>query len=208
MNTKQTMGFSTFSTTRESEIRYEVSLNDLKTALESGAVKIRDRMEISQKWIINQDKCHGRIRKTKMLLEVKENICGIPFGKYAKLAEELQHGECCVDEDDKFFNVYEHTVKHSFEDQVDLEVTTVLSMVDFELLDKLYEDLPMQNKARLILTDKSNEYNDYIISADIPSDKENVCWIEFESMNGMVSENFKKPEWIKNYDEKRAEIHK
>ncbi len=190
----QQVGFSTFSTTRESEIRYEIKKSVLTDALQEGLIKIKDRLVIEQKWIINQDKCRGRIRKTKLFNSPENSIFNLPFKKYVKIAE--QKGVFNSSDKEEIMSIYEHTVKHSFEKDVDLEVTTVLDMTDFALLDNLYKDTPTQKKTRLILSDLSGEYDDYIITADIPEDKPEICWIEFEAKDGHVSKEFKDPKWI------------
>lgn len=190
----QQVGFSTFSTTRESEIRYEIKKSVLTDALQEGLIKIKDRLVIEQKWIINQDKCRGRIRKTKLFNSPENSIFNLPFKKYVKIAE--QKGVFNSSDKEEIMSIYEHTVKHSFEKDVDLEVTTVLDMTDFALLDNLYKDTPTQKKTRLILSDLSGEYDDYIITADIPEDKPEICWIEFEAKDGHVNKEFKDPKWI------------
>ena len=91
---------------------------------------------------------------------------------------------------------YEHTVKHSFEPGVDLEITTMLSKTDFDMLNVLYEQVPMQRKARLFIHDESGMYDQYIITVDIPEDKPDIVWVEVES-DEKISEDYKKPEWIK-----------
>ena len=164
-------------------------------ALQNGLIKIKDRIIIEQKWIINQDKCRGRIRKTKLFNSPENNIYNLPFKKYVKIAEQKCMFNSSSDKEE-IMSIYEHTVKHSFEKDVDLEVTTVLDMTDFALLDNLYKDIPTQKKARLVLSDLSCEYDDYIITADIPEDKPEICWIEFESKDGHVHKEFKEPKWI------------
>ena len=196
MKMSQQVGFSTFSTTRESEIRYEIKKSVLTDALQEGLIKIKDRLVIEQKWIINQDKCRGRIRKTKLFNSPENSIFNLPFKKYVKIAE--QQGIFNSSDKEEITSIYEHTVKHSFEKDVDLEVTTVLDATDFALLDNLYKDTPTQKKTRLILSDLSGEYDDYIITADIPEDKPEICWIEFEAKDGRVNKEFKEPEWIKD----------
>lgn len=195
MNIQKTMGFSTFSTTKESEIRYEIKKGVLMDALQSELIKIKDRIIIEQKWIIDQDKCKGRIRKTRLFNSPENSIFNFPLKKYVQIAEQKGIFNFSLDKEE-IVSIYEHTVKHSFEKDVDLEVTTVLNMTDFALLNRLYKDIPMQKKTRLILSDISGEYDDYIITADIPEDKPEICWIEFESKNGHVDKEFKKPEWI------------
>ena len=133
----QQVGFSTFSTTRESEIRYEIKKSVLTDALQEGLIKIKDRLVIEQKWIINQDKCRGRIRKTKLFNSPENSIFNLPFKKYVKIAE--QQGIFNSSDKEEITSIYEHTVKHSFEKGVDLEVTTVLDATDFALLDNLYK---------------------------------------------------------------------
>lgn len=164
-------------------------------ALQNGLIKIKDRIIIEQKWIINQDKCRGRIRKTKLFNSPENNIFNLPFKKYVKIAEQKGMFNSSSNKEE-IMSIYEHTVKHSFEKDVDLEVTTVLDVTDFALLDNLYKDIPMQKKTRLILSDLSGEYDDYIITADIPEDKPETCWVEFESKDGHVNKEFKDPEWI------------
>ena len=88
MKMSQQVGFSTFSTTRESEIRYEIKKSVLTDALQKGLIKIKDRLVIEQKWIINQDKCRGRIRKTKLFNSPENSIFNLPFKKYVKIAEQ------------------------------------------------------------------------------------------------------------------------
>lgn len=195
MNMQKTMGFSTFSTTKESEIRYEIEKSVLMNALQNGLIKIKDRIIIEQKWIINQDKCRGRIRKTKLFNSPENSIFNLPFKKYVKIAEQKGMFNSSSNKEE-IMSIYEHTVKHSFEKDVDLEVTTVLDVTDFALLDNLYKDIPMQKKTRLILSDLSGEYDDYIITADIPEDKPEICWIEFEAKDGHVNKEFKDPKWI------------
>lgn len=190
----QQVGFSTFSTTRESEIRYEIKKSVLTDALQEGLIKIKDRLVIEQKWIINQDQCRGRIRKTRLFNSPENSIFNLPFKKYVKIAE--QKGVFNSSDKEEIMSIYEHTVKHSFEKDIDLEVTTVLDATDFALLDNLYKDTPAQKKTRLILSDLSGEYDDYIITADIPEDKPETCWVEFESKDGHVNKEFKDPEWI------------
>ena len=63
-------------------------------------------------------------------------------------------------------------------------------------LDNVYKDTPTQKKTRLVLSDLSGEYDDYIITADIPEDKPEICWIEFESKDGRIHKEFKEPKWI------------
>ena len=70
MKMSQQMGFSTFSTTKESEIRYEIKKSVLTDALQEGLIKIKDRLVIEQKWIMDGDLYRGRIRKTR---EKKKN---------------------------------------------------------------------------------------------------------------------------------------
>ena len=130
MNIQKTMGFSTFSTTKESEIRYEIDKSVLMNALQNGLIKIKDRIIIEQKWIINQDKCRGRIRKTKLFNSPENNIYNLPFKKYVKIAEQKCMFNSSSDKEE-IVSIYEHSVKHSFEKDVDLEVTTVLDMTDF-----------------------------------------------------------------------------
>lgn len=195
MNIQKTMGFSTFSTTKESEKRYEIEKSILMDALQNGLIKIKDRIIIEQKWIINQDKCRGRIRKTRLFNSPENSIFNLPFKKYVKIAEQKGMFNSSSDKEE-IMSVYEHTVKHSFEKNVDLEVTTVLDMTDFALLDNLYKNIPTQKKTRLILSDLSGEYDDYIITADIPEDKPEICWIEFESKDGHIHKEFKDPKWI------------
>lgn len=194
MNLEKTMGFSTFSTTKESEKRFEIEKSILMDALQNRLIKIKDRIIIEQKWIINQDKCRGRIRKTRLFNSPENSIFNLPFKKYVKIAE--QKGMFNSSDKEEIMSIYEHTVKHSFEKDIDLEVTTVLDMTDFALLDNLYKDTPTQKKTRLILSDSSGEYDDYIITADIPEDKPEICWIEFEAKDGHVDKEFKDPKWI------------
>lgn len=195
MNIQKTMGFSTFSTTKESEIRYEIEKSILMDALQKELIKIKDRIIIEQKWIINQDKCRGRIRKTKLFNSPENSIFNLPFKKYVKIAEQKGMYNSSLDKEE-IMSIYEHTVKHSFGRDIDLEVTTVLDMTDFALLDNVYKDTPTQKKTRLVLSDLSGEYDDYIITADIPEDKPEICWIEFESKDGRIHKEFKEPKWI------------
>ena len=85
MNMSQQVGFSTFSTTMESEIRYEIKKSVLTNALQKGLIKIKNRIIIEQKWIINQEKCRGRIRKTRLFNSPDNNIFNLPFKKYVKI---------------------------------------------------------------------------------------------------------------------------
>lgn len=197
MKMSQQVGFSTFSTTKESEIRYEIKKSVLTDALQEGLVKIKDRIIIEQKWIINQDKCRGRIRKTKLFNSPDNSIFNLPFKKYVKIAEQKCMFNSSSDKEE-IMSIYEHTVKHTIGKSVDLEVTTTLPFDDYAVLDMLYKDIPTQKKTRLILSDLSGEYDDYIITADIPEDKPDICWIEFEAKNPPVEKEFNKPEWIKD----------
>ena len=156
---------------------------------------IKDRIIIEQKWIINQDKCRGRIRKTRLFNSPENSIFNLPFKKYVKIAEQKGMFNSSSNKEE-IMSIYEHTIKHSFEKDIDLEVTTVLDMTDFALLDNLYKDTPTQKKTRLILSDLSGEYDNYIITADIPEDKPEICWIEFEAKDGHVDKEFKDPKWI------------
>ena len=81
MKMSQQVGFSTFSTTRESEIRYEIKKSVLTDALQEGLIKIKDRLVIEQKWIIDGDLCRGRIRKTKFFHSPENNMRKLPFKK-------------------------------------------------------------------------------------------------------------------------------
>ena len=192
----QQVGFSTFSTTRESEIRYEIKKSVLTDALQKGLIKIKDRLVIEQKWIIDGDLCRGRIRKTNFFHSPENDIRKLPFKKYAAIAERL--GIDCFCDYGEIISVYEHTVKHTIGKSIDLEVTTTLPPTDYNVLDMLYKNIPTQKKTRLILHDISGEYEDYIVTADIPEDKPDICWIEFEAKNPPVEKEFKKPEWIKD----------
>lgn len=196
MKMSQQVGFSTFSTTRESEIRYEIKKSVLTDALQEGLIKIKDRLVIEQKWIINGDLCRGRIRKTKFFHSPENDIRKLPFKKYVAIAERL--GVDCFCDYGEIISVYEHTVKHTIGKSVDLEVTTTLPLDDYAILDMLYKNIPTQKKIRLVLHDISGEYEDYIITADIPEDKPDICWIEFEAKNPPVEKEFNKPEWIKD----------
>lgn len=192
----QQAGFSTFSTTMESEIRYEIKKSVLMDALQEGLIKIKDRLVIEQKWIIDGDLHRGRIRKTKFFHSAESDMRKLPFKKYAAIAERL--GVDCFCDYGEIISVYEHTVKHAVGKSVDLEVTTTLPFDDYAVLDMLYKNIPAQKKTRLILSDLSGEYEDYIITADIPEDKPDICWIEFEAKNPPVEKEFDKPEWIKD----------
>jgi hypothetical protein len=120
----------------------------------------------------------------------------LPFKKYVAIAERL--GVDCFCDYGEIISVYEHTVKHAIGKCVDLEVTTTLPLSDYAILDALYKNIPTQKKTRLVLHDISGEYEDYIITADIPEDKPDICWIEFEAKNPPVEKEFNKPEWIKD----------
>jgi hypothetical protein len=192
----QQAGFSTFSTTKESEIRYEIKKSVLTDALQEGLIKIKDRLIIEQKWIMDGDLYRGRIRKTRFFNSPENDMRKLPFKKYVAIAERL--GVDCFSDYGEIISVYEHTVKHTIGKSVDLEITTTLPLDDYAILDALYKNIPTQKKTRLVLHDVSGEYEDYIITADIPEDKPDICWIEFEAKNPPVDKEFNKPEWIKD----------
>ena len=196
MKMSQQMGFSTFSTTKESEIRYEIKKSVLTDALQEGLIKIKDRLVIEQKWIMDGDLYRGRIRKTRFFHSPENDIRKLPFKKYVAIAERLE--ENYFFDYGEIISVYEHTVKHAIGKSVDLEVTTTLPLDDYVILDILYKNIPTQKKTRLVLHDMGGEYEDYIITADIPDDKPDICWIEFEAKNPPVEKEFNKPEWIKD----------
>ena len=92
---------------------------------------------------------------------------------------------------------YEHTVKHHVSKGLDYEVTTDINIEDYALLSKLYKDKVLQSKLRVYVTDHTRNYDKYIITVDIPDDKPEICWVEFESnTNNVEKEGFVKPSWV------------
>ena len=158
-----------FAVTAERERRFTVSPAVVREALEKEYIKISDIIAIEQVWIINDEKCSGRIRKARDLL-LKEDL--------------VLHER------------YEHTVKYHIDKTLDYEVTTDISENDYNLLKKLYKEIKPQCKNRVYVVDPSGKYENYIITIDYPDDKPEECWVEFELKDGRISKEFKKPEWL------------
>lgn len=169
----ETKTYLKFDTTAESEKRYTIKADAFRLAVTSGAIRIYKVFKIEQRWIMKGDSYRGRIRKTTDLM---------PASKEAT-------------------PVWEHTVKHRVTKGVDYEVTTEINEGDYVLLSKLYKDIPLQSKVRIYVVDQSGNYNKYTITADLPDDNPEICWIEFESNSSNVEKDgFKKPSWVQEYN--------
>ena len=170
----ETNSFIKFETTPESEKRYTMKASSFQLAVTSGAIKIYKMLQIDQKWIMEGDRYTGRIRKTVDVTTKKKN---------------------------KLIN-YEHTVKHHVSKGLDYEVTTDINAEDYALLSKVYKDKLLQSKLRIYVTDHTGDYDKYIITVDIPDDKPEICWVEFESNDSNVEkEKFVKPSWVQEIEE-------
>lgn len=162
--------FVKFDVTPESEKRFTISREDFQNAVKNGDIKIYDIIDIEQRWLFTSKKYCGRIRKSVNILN----------GRDEKTAS------------------YEHTVKHHVYSNMDYEVTTKLSVRDYDLLGNLYGEKVLQKKTRVYVNDKTEKYEDYIITVDLPEDKKDICWVEFElKPNEKEKEKFRAPEWIK-----------
>lgn len=97
----------------------------------------------------------------------------------------------------KGVTTYEHTIKYHITKDMDYEVTTELTEKDFSLIQKIFKDVPTQQKTRARVIDVSGEYEEYIITVDFPEDKKDECWVEFEHKDGKRGVKFEKPSWLK-----------
>ena len=163
-----------FDVTAESEKRFTIKRSDFQLAVKSGDIKIYSLLQLEQKWIIEGDKYNGRIRKTVDMMLKEKN-------KTPK---------------------FEHTVKHHIKKGMDYEITTDITLQDYNLINNLYKEKEIQSKLRIYVKDCSGKYDKYIITVDCPDDNQDICWVEFESNTVNVeNEKFIKPSWIKEINE-------
>ena len=170
----------TFDTRVEEEKRFEIPVDDFKKAIFNRVITMYKAIEIEQVWFGHGPNYNARIRQTRIRYNHK-----IPSTMTSNDADIMNF-------------LWEHTVKHHITKTADYEITTELTKEDYNLLKKIYKEEKVQTKVRFYLKQNNGENEDYIITADFPTDNPDICWIEFETKPEITEpQKFKKPEWIK-----------